>query len=189
MTAEERRAKLAEAGRKGGKARAALPDFQEHQSAAGKRSAAVNDMAALGHRGAVAYARKYGYARLFHLCRRYRLDHPSEPERVVMAILAGLGLQEGQDYEREAQVLGESCFIAVDFALAGQRKVIEVNGKPHYDPLFDHPSYPGTRAENERRRLEKLQKAGWQVLTLDYRHLAGDGETARQQVASFIQEV
>jgi len=178
-----------EAGRKGGKARAALPDWLAHQRAAGKRSAAVNDMAALGHRGAVAYARKYGYGKLFHLCRRYRLEHPSEPERVVMSVLDGLGLQEGQDYEREAQVLGESCFIAVDFALAGQRKVIEVNGKPHYDPLFDHPSYPGTRAENERRRLEKLQKAGWQVLTLDYRHLAGDGETARQQVASFIQEV
>jgi hypothetical protein len=182
MTAEERRAKLAEAGRKGGRARAALPDFQEHQRAAGKASAAVNDMAALGHRGAVAYARKYGYARLFHLCRRYRLDHPSEPERVVMAILDGLGVV----YEREALPLGEDAFIAVDFALSGQR-AIEVNGKVHYDPLFDHPGYPGTRAENERRRLEKLQRAGWQVLTLDYRHLAGDGETAKQQIASFVE--
>jgi very-short-patch-repair endonuclease len=146
-------------------------------------------MAALGHKGAVAYVRKYGYGRLFHLCRRYRLAHPSEPERVVMAILAGLGLQEGQDYEREAMPLGEDTFIAVDFALAGQRKVIEVNGKVHYDPLFDHPSYPGTRAANERRRLERLQKAGWSVLVLDYRHLARDGETARQQIASFMEEV
>jgi len=180
MTAEQRR----EAGRKGGKARAALPDFLAHQSAAGKRSAQVNDMAALGHKGAVAFVRKYGYARLFHLCRRYRLAHPSQPEQVVMAILDGLGVV----YEREALFLGESCFIAVDFALTGKR-AIEVNGKVHYDPAFDRPSYPGTRAENERRRLEKLQKAGWQVLTLDYRHLAGDGETARQQVASFIQEV
>jgi hypothetical protein len=182
MTAEERRAKLAEAGRKGGRARAALPDFQEHQRAAGKASAAVNDMAALGHRGAVAYARKYGYARLFHLCRRYRLDHPSEPERVVMAILDGLGVV----YEREALPLGEDAFIAVDFALSGQR-AIEVNGKVHYDPLFDHPGYPGTRAENERRRLEKLQKAGWAVLVLDWRDLAGDGETARQQIAHFVE--
>jgi len=181
MTAEERRAKLAEAGRKGGKARAALPDFLAHQRAAGKRSAQVNDMAALGHRGAVAYARKYGYARLFHLCRRYPLDHPSQPEQTVMAILDGLGVV----YEREAQVLGESCFIAVDFALPGQR-AIEVNGRVHYHPLFDHPSYPGTRAENERRRLEKLQKAGWSVLVLDYRDLAGDGETARQQIVNFV---
>jgi len=186
MTAEERRAKLAEAGRKGGKARAARPDFLAHQSHAGKRSAQVNDMAALGHRGAVAYARKYGYGRLFHLCRRYRLDHPSEPERVVMAILDGLGLQEGQDYEREALPLGEDTFIAVDFALTGKR-AIEVNGKVHYDPLFDRPGYPGTRAENERRRLEKLQKAGWQVLTLDYRHLAGDRETAKQQITRFVE--
>jgi len=178
MTAEQRR----EAGRKGGKARAALPDFLAHQSAAGKRSAQVNDMAALGHKGAVAFVRKYGYARLFHLCRRYRLAHPSQPEQVVMAILDGLGVV----YEREAQVLGESCFIAVDFALTGKR-AIEVNGRPHYDPLFDHPSYPGTRAENERRRLERLQKAGWQVLTLDWRHLAGNGETARQQITRFVE--
>jgi len=176
-----------EAGRKGGKARAALPDWLAHQRAAGKRSAAVNDMAALGHRGAVAYARKYGYGKLFHLCRRYRLEHPSEPERVVMAILDGLGLQEGQDYEREAMPLGEDAFIAVDFALTGQRKVIEVNGKVHYDPAFDHPSAPGTRAANEARRLERLQKAGWQVLTLDYRRLAGDGETVRQQITSFVE--
>jgi len=49
MMTQERR----EACRRGGKARAALPDFQEHQRAAGKRSAVVNDMAALGHRGAV----------------------------------------------------------------------------------------------------------------------------------------
>jgi very-short-patch-repair endonuclease len=187
MIPDERRAKLAEAGRKGGKARAALPDFLEHQSRAGKASAAVNDMAALGHRGAVAYARKYGYARLFHLCRRYRLDHPSEPERAVVAILAGMGLQEGQDYEREAMPLGEGAFIAVDFALAGQRKVIEVNGKVHYDPAFDHPSAPGTRAANEARRLERLQKAGWSVLVLDYRDLACDGETARQQVINFVE--
>jgi len=185
MMTEERR----EACRRGGKARAALPDFLAHQSAAGKRSAAVNDMAALGHKGAVAFARKYGYARLFRLCREWRLAHPSEPERTVMAILAGLGLQEGQDYEREALPLGEDAFIAVDFALTGQRKVIEVNGKVHYDPAFDHPSAPGTRAANEARRLERLQKAGWQVLTLDYRDVAGDGETARQQIASFIQEV
>jgi hypothetical protein len=163
-------------------ARASLPDWKAHQQAAGRRSAAVNDMAALGHRGAVAYARKYGYARLFHLCRRYRLDHPSEPERVVMAILDGLGVV----YEREAMPLGEDTFICVDFALSGQR-AIEVNGKVHYDPLFDHPGYPGTRAENERRRLEKLQKAGWQVLTLDYRDLACDGETARQQVINFVE--
>jgi len=178
MTAEQRR----EAGRKGGKARAALPDFLAHQSHAGKRSAQVNDMAALGHKGAIAYARKYGYARLFHLCRRYRLDHPSEPEQAVMVILDSLSVA----YEREALPLGENTFIAVDFALVGQRKAIEVNGKVHYDPLFDHPSYPGTRAENERRRLERLQKAGWAVLVLDWRDLPGPDGVVRQQIASFV---
>jgi len=183
MTAEERR----EACRRGGKARAALPDFQEHQRRAGKRSAEVNDMAALGHRGAVAYARKYGYARLFHLCRCYRLEHPSANERAVMAILEGLGLSEGQDYEREAMPLGEDTLIAVDFYLPGKRKVIEVNGKVHYDPLFDHPNYPGTRAENEARRLDKLESAGVRVLVLDWRDLANT-DNVRQQITLFMEE-
>ena len=182
LTPEEKRARLSEAGRKGGKARAAMPDFLAHQSAAGKRSAQVNDMAALGHRGAMAYVHKYGYARLFHLCRNYRLDHPSEPERTVMAILDELGTS----YEREVLPLGESVFVAVDFALSGQTKAIEVNGKVHYDPLFDSPQYPLTRAANDARRLQRLENAGWRVLVLDYRRLA-DPET-RQQIARFVQE-
>ena len=175
MTPEQRR----EAGRKGGKARAALPDFREHQRRAGKRSAEVNDMAALGHKGAVAYARKYGYAGLFRLCREWRLAHPSVHEREVIAVLESLG---ATDYEREALPLGEAAFVSVDFCFWARQKVIEVNGKVHHDPLFDHPNAPGTRAENERRRLAKLEKAGWQVLVLDYRDLAA----ARERIAEFL---
>ena len=162
---------LREWGRKGGKVRAAMPDFREHQRHAGRRSAAVNDMAALGHKGAIAYARKYGYATLYQKCRQYRVHHPSRHEQQVIAILYALGWVERRDYEREYEALGEGEFAAVDFGFVSQRKAIEVNGKVHYDPLFDHPNYPSGRAAKEAKKLERLHRARWDVLVIDYRQL------------------
>lgn len=179
---DERREFLRQIGRKGGKARAQMPDFIDHQRRAGRRSAQVNDMAALGHRGAMAYIRKYGYASLFKLARAWRLENPSRHERQVMAMLDALGIT----YEREAEVLGEDAFISVDFYLAETRQAIEVNGKVHYDPLFDHPNYPHTRRSNEARRLERLRQAGFEVLVIDYRQLR-DADAVRQRIAEFIE--
>jgi len=174
------REQLQEWGRRGGKARAQMPDFVEHQRRAGRRSAAVNDMAALGHRGAMAYIRKYGYVSLFRKAREWRLEHPSRHERRVMGILDGLGVR----YEREVQVLGEDELVSVDFYLPGRGQVIEVNGRVHYDPLFDHPNYPGTRARKEAERLRKLERE-FEVLVLDYREM---GE-ARGRIEVFVGEV
>lgn len=185
MTAisEERREFLREIGRKGGKARAQMPDFQEHQRHAGRRSAEVNDMAALGHRGAIAYIHKYGYARLFRLARSWRLENPSSHERQVMAILD----EQGVTYEREAEILGENAYVSVDFYLPDLAKVIEVNGKIHYDPLFDHPNYPNTRKAKDQERLRKLEKAGFQVLVIDHRDLK-DQPAVRKCIEQFLRE-
>jgi len=177
ITAEQRR----EWGRKGGKARAAQPDFSEHQRHAGRRSAQVNDMSALGHRGAMVYIRKYGYARLFKLARAWRLEHPSRHERAVMALLDSLSLA----YEREAEALGEDAFVSVDFFLPDLARVIEVNGKCHYDPLFDDPRYPQTRQANDAERLRRLEAAGFEILVIDHRALA-DEDAVRRQVAEFV---
>jgi very-short-patch-repair endonuclease len=168
-------------GRQGGKARAAQPDFAEHQRRAGRRSAQVNDMSALGHRGAMAYIQKYGYARLYRLARAWRLGHPSRHEQAVMALLDSLGLA----YEREAEVLGENAFVSVDFFLPGLAKAIEVNGKVHFDPLFDDPRYPQTRQANDAERLRCLQAAGFEIMVIDYRDLA-DADAVRRQVAEFV---
>ena len=174
------REQLQEWGRRGGKKRAQMPDFVEHQRRAGRRSAEVNDMAALGHRGAMAFIHKYGYPALFRKARKWRLENPSRHERRVMGILDGLGVQ----YEREARVLGEDELVSVDFYLPGRGQVIEVNGKVHYDPLFDHPNYPGTRARKEAERLRRLEKE-FEVLVLDYREM----EEARSRVLEFVGEV
>ena len=153
-------------GRLGGKKRAAQ-FTPEYQSAAGKRSAEVNDMAALGHKGAQAFMAKYGYGKLYHLCREYRLRHPSSHEQHVMDILCTLGLEAGRDYDREFEV---DPFVSVDFAIPLLSKAIEVNGKVHYDPAFDDPRRPETRAANDAAKLARCRALGWEVLVLDYRH-------------------
>lgn len=155
-------------GRKGGKARAQMTDFKEHQRHAGRRSAEVNDMSALGRKGARAFIKKYGYIRFFHFWRSWKLANPSRHERQIAAILDDLGWQ----YEREALVLGERAPLAVDFYVPDANDaIIEVNGRVHYDPAFDHPNRSETRRQLDLHRIRRLEKAGFRVLELDYRFL------------------
>ncbi len=154
-----------EMGRKGGKARAAA-FTPEYQSAAGKRSAEVNNMAALGHKGAQAFIAKYGYGKLYHLCREWRLRNPSTHEQQVMDILCTIGMVSGRDYEREFEARD---YLSVDFAFPLLRKAIEVNGRVHYDPAFDNPRRIETREANDADKLVQLAQLGWDVLVLDYR--------------------
>ena len=171
-----------EAGQKGGKARAARCDMKALGAKGGRATHAQHGsehMACIGHRGALSTARKYGYAALFYKARAWRLEHPSRYERQIMAILEDLGRT---DYEREALVLGEDVPVAVDFAFWAERKAIEVNGKVHYDPLFDHPNYPTTRRNNEEERLKRVRQAGWEVLVIDYRKM----DTAAGRIAAFL---
>lgn len=179
---EERRAFLREIGKLGGKARAQMADFRQHQSNAGKASAAVNDMAALGSLGAKSYIRKYGYGKFFHLARAWRLANPSRPEQTMMAILDRLGVQ----YEREAMVLGEDVPASVDFYLPDcSDAVIEVLGRVHFDPRFDHPNKPETRRQMDLHRVRKLEKAGFRVLEVDWRELERESAVA-VKVAGFL---
>jgi very-short-patch-repair endonuclease len=182
MITEARREQIREWGRRGGKARAAMPDFREHQRRAGKRSAEVNDMAALGSLGARAFIRKYGYVRFFRFWRAWRLENPSSYERQMMAILDRLGYQ----YEREAMVLGEAIPLAVDFYLADANDaVIEVLGRVHFDPRFDHPNKIDTRRGLDLHRIRRLERAGFRVLEIDYTELSNVNRVA-VKVAGFL---
>jgi very-short-patch-repair endonuclease len=174
---EARREQLREAGRRGGKARAAMADFRQHQS-----NAEVNDMAALGSLGAKSFIRKYGYCKFFNLARAWRLAHPSRPERAIMAILDRLGVR----YEREAMVLGEDVPTSVDFYLPDcNDSVIEVLGRVHFDPRFDHPNKPETRRGMDLHRVRKLERAGFRVLEIDWRELEREN-TVAVKVAGFL---
>jgi hypothetical protein len=158
-------------GRKGGQARAAQAGFRAHQRHAGRRSAEVNDMVALGRRGARAFIRKYGYIKFFNFWRAWKLANPSSHERQIAAILDRLNYV----YEREAMVLGSRTPLAVDFYIpdAGDA-VIEMLGRVHFDPLFDHPNHIRTRRELDLERIRRVERAGFRVLEIDYRQLAGE---------------
>lgn len=149
-----------EACRRGGKTRAAMPDFIEHQRRAGKRSAEVNDMSALGKLGAAATIRKFGRDFLIERCRVWRLEHPSSHEKDVINILNKAGIL----FEREKMIEG----MPVDFLLRDTNIVIEVNGAVHYEPLFADDA----RKERDANKIERLQQAGYRVIVLDYRELA-----------------
>lgn len=168
-------------GRRGGKARAAMPCFQQHQRRAGKRSAQVNDMSALGRKGAQVTMRRYGYAFLFEAVRLWRMQHPSSHEQAVMAHLDYLNYP----YQREAVVLPDR-FIAVDFYLPDcDDAVIEVEGRVHTDPRFDHPRREQTRRELDAHRRRKLERAGFRVLVLTPTDLASAFDT-RLKIVNFL---
>lgn len=170
-------------GRRGGHARAAQPDFAAHQSHAGRRSAQVNDMAALGRRGARAFIVKYGYIRFFHFWRNWKLSNMSAPERHVAVLLTELNYQ----FEREAMVLGDDIPLAVDFYLPDANDaIIEVNGRIHYDPAFDHPKRPQTRRDLDLHRLRRLERAGFRVLEIDYPALSGRPVLLKSKIAGFL---
>lgn len=168
-------------GRRGGRARAQMPDFAEHQSAAGKRSAEVNDMSALGRRGAQVTMRRYGYAFLFEAVRLWRLQHPSTHEREVAEILNYFNYS----YEREAVVIPDR-FIAVDFYLPDMGDaIIEVHGPVHTDPRFDHPRREQTRRDLDAHRRRQLERAGFRVLEIDHIELASRFD-AQLKIINFL---
>jgi hypothetical protein len=176
-----------EIGRRGGKVRAA--QFTPEYQAWARSHVSAESCAKNGHRGAVATARKHGYHVTYRLAREWRLANPSSHEQAVIGILADLGQVEGRDYEREFEPLGEGAkghYCCVDFAWPDRKLALEVNGKVHYDPMFDHPNAPRTRATNEARRLDRLDKAGWRVLMIDYREL-DDLDHVRRMIAAFLE--
>lgn len=152
-----------EACRRGGRARAAQ-FTSASQSAAARAGAAKTDMAALGHKGFLATVHKHGYLGWLDYSRKTRLAKPSAPERAVQRVLDGLGVQ----YEREFVALDwTERPVIVDFAVmcGDQRKLVEVQGGPHYKSALNNGN-PDGRKERDDKRLARLREA-YDVLVLD----------------------
>jgi hypothetical protein len=174
MTREERSA----ASRKGAQARMQLPDWRDHQSAAGKARAAQGDMSAVGRRGYESSVGKYGHAGWLERSAKTRRARPTDLERQVAAILNRLGVA----HEREYILFGDTQSpIVVDFALLGKWQVIEVFGRPHTEPGLNNGN-PRGRAERDEARLRRLEEAGYLVLVIDHRQMSAAEERIRQFV-------
>ena len=99
----------------------------EHQQKA-RSKVRRKSLIAAGKRGAQVTIERHGLDRFFEGWRRWKLDHPSKPELLVIGLLARLGFREG-DYVREYRLGGS--LLSLDFYFDGQNKAIEVHTKIH----------------------------------------------------------
>jgi len=94
---------------------------------------------------------RYGADVAVAIQQRYRLEHPSDLERIVRQALDDLGIA----YERERWIVDGSRNWLVDFALP-EGKLIEVNG------TFSHSHH----GERDQPKLASLTGMGFAVLVL-----------------------
>lgn len=118
-----------EARRRGGRSRAKAftPAYQSWARGFVSRETSARN----GRKGAQATLERYGAEFLHQRLCAWRLAHPSSPERLVIALLHELGMQEGLDYVREFAPLTDCPRLAVDFAWPERQLVLEVDGPVH----------------------------------------------------------
>jgi len=176
-----RRMTRSEAGRLGGLVRARQPNFVDHNrriaSLGGQalvRQRGAGYMAEIGMKGARATISAHGYDHFLGKIQDYRLEHPSDLEVEMAAILECLGLA----YEREHIVQPPTGWaLLVDFYLPGHNLAIEVNGRVHDPDLgFKDP-------DKERRREGRIREA-CRLLVISHREMA----CAAEMIQAVVEE-
>jgi very-short-patch-repair endonuclease len=165
LTPEERRARQIAGGRKGGltRAKAFTPEFQRMARAHVSHDACV----ANGRLGGNAYVKKYGIRKLIEQARLYRLENPSDLERIVEGALIAIG---ARDHEREAYLFPQShCHHNTgDFVFRQGRRVVYADGAAWHNGK----DLPLSFADCADRRMRDeaydnyLQARGWRILRL-----------------------
>lgn len=106
--------------------------------------------------------------------RRWRLKHPSEPERWAIAVLDRASLNH---FVREHPVLEG---YSLDIAWPDCKRAIEIDGKPS----TASPEEQARRAQRQTYKAERLAADGWQILVID---ATGDRAAAAEQIVTFAQ--
>ncbi len=127
-----------------------------------------------GKRGWQVTLARHGLDAVTRATARWRIEHPSEPERWIKQLLDRHGYTH---YDREH---GVGFGRTVDFAFAEERIVIEVNGHQ------SKPSFGETepRAPKQSQKLRDLQKEGWTVYVVNTLADRGDEQ---QRLLEFLQ--
>lgn len=103
-------------------------------------------------KGYAATREKHGEHFAIRFMRLYRLDNPSNLERIVTTWLDG----QGVGYEREFTLFQTDHVFLVDFLIGSRCIAVEVNG----DYVHSH------HAERDRQKVEALRSAGFEVVVL-----------------------
>ncbi len=127
-----------------------------------RRRVSPESCAENGRLGAIATINKHGWGAFFRGWRRWKLENPSKPERLMIGILATLKVS----YEREWQI-GKSRF-SLDFYLKrvngaklGMKLAIEVHGNIH--KTLDAEK----KAENDVIKRDLSKELGIEVLWIE----------------------
>ncbi|HET8630260.1 MAG TPA: DUF559 domain-containing protein, partial [Thermomicrobiales bacterium] len=165
-----------------------------HDAAYQRYAQSFRDRASLreaGRRGYAETARKYGpdfAADRFADWARAHPERASREERAMVELLRELGQEADRDYRRQYKVAPRTY---VDFAWPEERKVIEVYGGIHA-ARFGDPD--GTRAEDDARRVARIEALGWEVEIVTSRdvlrreHLPATRERVRAFLAAGARE-
>jgi very-short-patch-repair endonuclease len=128
---------------------------REHQRRA-RAAVKAESLSRSGRLGALATLRKHSPDALFNGARRWRLEHPSRWELLMIGILSRMQI----GYERECRI-GQSLY-TVDFYFPQMNRAIEVNGTIH---LHNKPNAEN-RARSFRRKMRLLQQQSIPVMVI-----------------------
>ena len=171
---ESGREHLREAGREKG-VRNLRHDPEHQRWARGHHSR--EDLSRWGRLGYQETASRYGAGFARAVAAGWRREHPTAPEREMIGLLGELGLREGRDYEREAEVGGRR----VDIALHERALAIEVYGGVHEREFREWLGTVESGAEEDRRHVEDVEAAGYWVLVVRARELEGEARHATRE--------
>lgn len=132
---------------------------RKHQQKA-RASVSSASCARNGSLGAKATIAKYGFGKFFESWRRWKLQHPSQPETTLIGILNDLGVM----FEREWRL--EPSYLTLDFFLSGIRKGIEFHGRVH-SQLKQRQ-----REANDEKKRELLTDAEIETLWIDHTEMS-----------------
>lgn len=111
-----------------------------------------------GKAGYQAAGARHGWEKVIERARLWRIEHPSEPERWAIGVLAEAGINH---YQREYPVLDGSY--SVDFAWPDSRRAIEIDGHPSRASADEQVR----RQERTAHKRNELTADGWAMLWID----------------------
>ena len=141
-----------EAARKGGLARA--KQFTGDSQRAARRAVSPESCRRNGAKGAAATRDKYGERFLFEKWRKWKIDHPSQGELLLIGIFGRLGIAVEREWE-----IGDSC-LSIDFKIADLPAAVEFHGRIH--EVFEQEK----REARDARKRELLASLGVECLWL-----------------------
>jgi hypothetical protein len=128
---------------------------REHQRMARSKVSSAS-CARNGAKGAKATIAKHGFEKFFTAWRKWKIEHPSCPELVIIGILNDLPVA----FEREWQL--EPSFLTLDFHLPQLCKGIEFHGRIHGQLKQEQ------REANDIKKRDLLEQLGIETLWIEH---------------------